>query len=42
MALATFAETVGGLATYSTLKKEDSANLANFSIEVSEVTTGLI
>ncbi|CAO3664362.1 unnamed protein product [Umbelopsis ramanniana] len=42
MALATFAETVGGLATYSTLKKEDSANLANFSIEYMKTARGLL
>jgi acyl-coenzyme A thioesterase PaaI-like protein len=33
-ALATFAETVGGLAALSTLKKQDKANLRNLSIEV--------
>ncbi|KAH8552213.1 hypothetical protein BGW37DRAFT_491009 [Umbelopsis sp. PMI_123] len=42
MALATFAETVGGLATHSTLKKEDKANLFNFSIEYMKTARGLL
>lgn len=35
-ALATFAETVGGLAALSTLKNDDRAILVNLNIEVSE------
>ncbi|CAO3678760.1 unnamed protein product [Umbelopsis vinacea] len=41
-ALATFAETVGGLAVLSTLKKQDKANLGNLSIEYKKTARGLL